>query len=123
MAQRLTNNHGQPERLKGSPTTIANQNGSKAHQPPQSKSTRALSTGQVIKLNIHHQLVPKLRMHTAEPQVLQMPSRHGAVSTREHLYVTNSHNTDRVELTKKIQSVSEPRLRHMRKTHQASHPF
>jgi len=32
-------------------------------------------------------------MSTAEPQVPQMPSRHGALSTQEHLYLTNSHNT------------------------------
>jgi len=58
------------------------QNGSKAHQPSKSKSTRALSSVQIIKLTTHHQLVPKLRMSTAEPQVPQMPSRHGALSTQ-----------------------------------------
>jgi len=33
------------------------------------------------------------------------------------------HITHRVEVIEKIQFVSEPRLRHMRKTYQVSHPF
>jgi len=67
--------------------------------------------------------VPELRLHTAEPKVPQTPSRHGALSAQENLCLTNSHNTHWAELIEKLQFVSEPRLSHMTKTHQVSHPF